>query len=224
MRKERKHFTPEEKVAILRRHLVDKVPVSELCEELGLRQNFTAVPNPPHQHLGYLTVWPFGEPQPTVSTLNNPTGTDVANAAIVPAGTGGEVAVYAYNTTDLLIDINGYFATPGTGGYSFYPAAPCRVIDTRNNNGQPFSGTLSPPVNVLGSPCAPPSTATAFVFNATVVPNQRLGYLTLWPDCQGPGCPGQPVVSTLNASDGFVTSNMAWTGRPTLMQAMDRRS
>ena len=36
MRKERKHFTPEEKVAILRRHLVDKVPVSELCEELGL--------------------------------------------------------------------------------------------------------------------------------------------------------------------------------------------
>ena len=37
MRKERKHFTPEEKVAILRRHLVDKVPVSELCEELRLR-------------------------------------------------------------------------------------------------------------------------------------------------------------------------------------------
>ncbi|HWG87577.1 MAG TPA: transposase [Candidatus Acidoferrales bacterium] len=37
MRKEQKHFTPEEKVAILRRHLVDKVPVSELCEELGLR-------------------------------------------------------------------------------------------------------------------------------------------------------------------------------------------
>jgi transposase len=37
MRKERKHFTPEEKVAILRRLLVDRVPVSELCEELGLR-------------------------------------------------------------------------------------------------------------------------------------------------------------------------------------------
>jgi transposase len=37
MRKERKHFTPDEKVAILRRHLLDKVPVSELCEELTLR-------------------------------------------------------------------------------------------------------------------------------------------------------------------------------------------
>ncbi len=33
MRKERKHYTAEEKVAILRRHLLDKVPVSDLCEE-----------------------------------------------------------------------------------------------------------------------------------------------------------------------------------------------
>ena len=37
MKKERKHYTAEEKVAILRRHLLDKVPVSDLCEELGLR-------------------------------------------------------------------------------------------------------------------------------------------------------------------------------------------
>ena len=37
MRKDRKHYTAEEKVAILRRHLLDKVPVSDLCEELGLR-------------------------------------------------------------------------------------------------------------------------------------------------------------------------------------------
>jgi len=36
MRKERKHYTAEEKVAILRRHLLDKMLVSDLCEELGL--------------------------------------------------------------------------------------------------------------------------------------------------------------------------------------------
>ena len=36
MSNERKHHTPEEKVAILRRHLIDKVPVSNLCEEYGL--------------------------------------------------------------------------------------------------------------------------------------------------------------------------------------------
>jgi transposase len=33
MRKARKNYTPVEKVAILRRHLIDRVPVSDLCDE-----------------------------------------------------------------------------------------------------------------------------------------------------------------------------------------------
>lgn len=36
-KKARRHFTTEQKVAILRRHIVDKVPVSELCNELSLQ-------------------------------------------------------------------------------------------------------------------------------------------------------------------------------------------
>ncbi len=36
MSNERKHHTSEEKVAILRRHLVDRVPVSTLCDEYQL--------------------------------------------------------------------------------------------------------------------------------------------------------------------------------------------
>jgi len=37
MKKQRKHYTPEEKVAILRRHLVEGVPISDMCDELGLQ-------------------------------------------------------------------------------------------------------------------------------------------------------------------------------------------
>ena len=37
MRKERKNYTAEEKVAILRRHLVEKEPISRLCDEQGLQ-------------------------------------------------------------------------------------------------------------------------------------------------------------------------------------------
>jgi transposase len=37
MKNERKHYTAAEKVAILKRHLVEKVPVSQLCEEKGLK-------------------------------------------------------------------------------------------------------------------------------------------------------------------------------------------
>ena len=37
MRKRKKKYTAEEKVAILRRHLIDQVRVSDLCEEEGLQ-------------------------------------------------------------------------------------------------------------------------------------------------------------------------------------------
>ena len=32
----RKHLTPEQKVSIVRRHLLEKVPVSDLCDEYGI--------------------------------------------------------------------------------------------------------------------------------------------------------------------------------------------
>ena len=37
MKKQRKHYSPEEKVAILRRHLLEQVPISELCDKHGLQ-------------------------------------------------------------------------------------------------------------------------------------------------------------------------------------------
>lgn len=36
-KKKRNHRSPVEKAAILRRHLVDKVPVSDLCDEYGIQ-------------------------------------------------------------------------------------------------------------------------------------------------------------------------------------------
>ena len=170
------------------------VPSTALAYSL----NFTVVP---HNTLGYLTVWPSGQSQPVVSTLNALTGAITANAAIVPVGTGGDISTFVTGNTDLVADINGYFAPPGSGGQSLYAAVPCRVLDTRTSVGA-FQGELT--VNVEGSPCGLPGTARAYVFNATVVPQGALGYLTLWPDGTT-----QPVVSTLNALDGAITSNMA---------------
>src|SRR5262245_14168620 len=39
MARQRRHFSGTEKVAILKRHLIDKVPVSDLCDELDLYPN-----------------------------------------------------------------------------------------------------------------------------------------------------------------------------------------
>jgi len=37
VKKTRKHYTPDEKVAVLRRHLLNQEPISKLCDELGLQ-------------------------------------------------------------------------------------------------------------------------------------------------------------------------------------------
>jgi transposase-like protein len=37
MDRQRKHFTAEDKVKILRRHLVEKVAVSQVCEDAGIQ-------------------------------------------------------------------------------------------------------------------------------------------------------------------------------------------
>jgi hypothetical protein len=162
--------------------------------------NFTLVPPGP---VSYLTVYPTGESLPVVSTMNDLTGTVVANAAIAPAGTGGSIEAYVTQTTNLVVDINGYFAPVAEGALSLYALPPCRVLDTRTLAGvDPFAGAIN--VDVIGSGCGGTSAAQGYVFNATVVPPGPLGYLTLWPEGSG-----QPLVSTLNAEDGDITSNMA---------------
>jgi hypothetical protein len=162
--------------------------------------NFAAVPN---GTLGYVTAWPTGKPKPLAASLTAPTGTVTANAVIVPTGTNGSVDVFSTDNTDLVIDIAGYFAPPGSGGLSLYNLSPCRVLDTRQPAGTPpFSGPRD--VNVGSSGCGLPPSALAYVFNATVVPPGAFGYLTLWAQGQP-----QPLVATLNAIDGAITSNMA---------------
>jgi hypothetical protein len=157
--------------------------------------------------LGFLTAWPAGQSQPGVSNLNAPTGVATANAAIVPAGASGGVSFFATNNTDLVIDIDGYFAPPGPGGLSLFSLTPCRVLDTRNPPGTPIPANGTIVINVTGSGCGAPASAKAYVLNATVAPITTppgLGFLTLWPDGAV-----QPLVSTLNAVDGAVTSNLA---------------
>jgi hypothetical protein len=163
--------------------------------------NFAAVPKGPQ--LRFLTAWPAGQAQPLVASLNDTTGTIAANAVVVPAGTNGNVNVFATDATDLVIDINGYFAPQGPGGLSLYTVPPCRVLDSRLPEGTPaFSATRD--VNVIAAPCGVPGQARAFVFNATVVPAGVLSFITMWPQGQS-----QPLAATLNAIDGAITNNMA---------------
>jgi len=168
----------------------------------------TVVPSGP---LSFLSAWPAGQPFPNVSTLNAPTGSTLANAAIVTAGASGAITALAGNPTDLIIDINGYFAPPGAGGLHFYPVTPCRVADTRASQGK--TGAFGPPsmagfssriFPILSGSCAIPSSAQAYSLNMTAVPSGSLSFLSTWPTGQP-----YPNVSTLNSTNGNVIANAA---------------
>jgi hypothetical protein len=168
---------------------------------LAYALNFTVVPR---GSLWYLAAAPTGASMPVVSTLNSYAGQIVANAAIVPAGSNGSIDVYATNETEVVIDINGYFADSGSSPLYLYNMTPCRVFDTRRFGPDgAFAGKND--VVVTPAMCGVPPGARAFALNATVVPTSgRLGYLSLWPS----GEP-QPLVSTLNALDGSIVANAA---------------
>jgi hypothetical protein len=184
---------------------------------IAYAMNITVVP---HGQLNYLTVWPAGELQPLVSTLNSEQGWVKANAAIVTGGTSGQISVFATNTTDVVLDVSGYFIAevPVPPTYTFFPITPCRVVDTRINNGSSFgapslvAGQQRAFVLSLSScnlPTAPEDAGGAFSVNITVVPKggKPVGSVTVW------GTSVQetetPPTSTVNAGSGAVTANAA---------------
>ena len=180
-----------------------RVPATAMAYSL----NITVVPKT--KALSSLLVWPTGQSQPLVSTITSPDGSVIADAALVPAGTGGSIDAYSTDDTDLVIDINGYFVPPAGGTLQFYPLAPCRVLDTRNPNdvfGGPglTGGAAGRSFPIPSSPCGAPSNAAAYSLNVTVVPEGPLGFLTAWPTGQL-----QPFVSTMNSYDGTVIANAA---------------
>jgi len=161
--------------------------------------NFTIVPP---SWVGYLSVWPTGQPQPVVSLLNSD-GRIKANAAIVPAGLSGAINLYASQNTHVIVDINGYFV-PATdlNALGFYPVTPCRVADTRQTT--PLAAGESRNFSPLTSSCGIPATAQAYSLNLTAIPIKPIGYLSTWPAGQT-----QPLVSTLNTGSLEVTANAA---------------
>jgi hypothetical protein len=62
---------------------------------------------------GFVKIFPEGAVSPVVSTVNFTAGETIANAAIVPLGTGGGVTVGAAAGTDLILDTNGYYDANG---------------------------------------------------------------------------------------------------------------
>jgi hypothetical protein len=71
--------------------------------------DITVVPPGP---LTYVAAYPTGQPTPVAAiSVESPQGTLASNTGIIPAGSNGSIDVYASNSTDLVVDINGYYVS-----------------------------------------------------------------------------------------------------------------
>jgi hypothetical protein len=145
--------------------------------------NITVVPP---GALSFLTVWPAGQPFPTVSTLNDPiSGGVVANAAIVVAGTSGAIQMVAGNPTDVIIDINGYYGTP-TDSNSNTGIGAGALSSNTSGGGNTASGFEALQGNTTGSENVA-SGFEALLLNTTGNNNTATGFQALLGNTTGTG-------------------------------------
>jgi hypothetical protein len=168
----------------------------------------TVVPSGP---LPYLTAWPAGATQPNVSSINSPNGRVLANSVIVPASADGSISLYAFEATDVIVDINGYFAPDNGTGLFFYPVTQCRASNTNDPSytgsfgGPAFGDNSTRTIPVRASTRCPgiPQTVRGYAANATVIPGGNpMPFLTVWGTGQA-----QPNASVINAFQGQTVSS-----------------
>ncbi len=130
---------------------------------------------------GFLTVFPTGVLRPQTSNLNVTPRRTVANFAVTPVSADGQVSVYTFGRTDIIVDLVGRWmpidGQPVAAG-RFRPIAPARVIDTRSTASRLNAGaTLSVKVAGVGGV---PVGATGVAVSVTVTEATADGYWTVW--------------------------------------------
>ena len=156
---------------------------------------------------GFITVYPCDVVRPLSSNLNYTQNQVVANGVVSTVGTSGSICIYSSASTDVIIDLAGWFPSQ-----AFTGSKPTRLVDTRSGTGGKLGALLptdelSVPVhnitlNVEGTNQVVPVTATAAALNVTIVSPSAAGFATIWP------CGiSRPLSSNLNFVNGQVVAN-----------------
>ena len=148
---------------------------------------------------GFVTVYPCQTGRPLASSLNYRASQTVANQTIVSLDSADEVCLSASQTTDVVVDVLGWFG--GVTGSQLAALPPARLLDTRGPVGGrpgvvPSTGTVA--VDVFGAGGVPAgSTPTAVVVNLTSTGAAGEGFLVAYA-CDAP----RPSTSNLNTGAG----------------------
>ncbi len=157
---------------------------------------------------GFVTVSPCTTAD-AVSSVNFQGGDDVANLVLARVSAAGTVCFNASTPTDLIVDINGWFAAPS----GFTSVNPARVADTRAGTAalRDVPKTRLVPgatltVKLTDLPGLVPATGVgAVALNVTSTRSTGDGYLTVSP------CGSTNVVSNVNFQSGLDRANAVLT-------------
>lgn len=135
-------------------------------------------------HTGYLTPYAAGAARPSTS-LNYAAGVMTSMQAQVKLSGNGKMTVYnSSSTTNLVVDVQGYFTAAGTGGASFTPGAG-RAYDTRTGTRTPLAQNETRSIQVAGVAGVPVmgSGINAVVLTLTALKSTTGGgNTTVWAD------------------------------------------
>jgi hypothetical protein len=159
---------------------------------------------------GFVTAYACGDPRPSTSNLNPAAGTITHNLVVAKVGTNGEVCLFTYAATDLIVDLSGFHPS----GSAYAPNAPERLLETRTGQpgGQkgytaatkPAAGsTIELQVTGTGAANLPADTKAVFL-NITTVNTDAAGWLVAYP-C---GSPRPTSASNINQIPGQVRANL----------------
>ena len=155
---------------------------------------------------GYITTYDCGARE-LVSSVNFPAGGTVGNAVIAPLSLRGTVCFYSSAPTDIVVDINGWFAA----GEAFNTVGPKRVFDTRPGQSPESlrvvakkqvsrAYELEVQMTELGR-FTPADGMSAVSLNVTSVGSAAAGYITVYP------CGTREFVASVNYPAGGIVGN-----------------
>jgi hypothetical protein len=151
----------------------------------------------------YLGPAPIAHPSTYTLSFNKG---QIANrgvtVALSAAGALSLTYMAASGTTDLVLDVTGYFSA-AAGGDTYHPMTPARLLDTRKNIG--LSGKLkanTPRTFTVWGHGGVPTTARAVTGNVTVVNST-----SAWAIYMGPAPVAKPAASTINFTKGQIAGN-----------------
>jgi hypothetical protein len=152
---------------------------------------------------GSLAVFPAGVARPLGSNLNWVAGQMISTRVVVPVGTSGQVSLSNLSTgsTDLVVDVSGYFTDSSASGRFFVHSGPSRDVDTRVQGGTLGPGGSST-YQVAGF-AGVPTDASAVLFNVTVTNTTATSFLTVFSSSAA-----RPLTSDMTWTAGQTVTNL----------------